>query len=152
MALIRLRAGEWLALAGGAALAPSLLLPWYGARARAATVSGFEAFAVIDLLLVLLSLLAIALAVLQATQINPALPVGASVVTTAFGLVSVLLVLFRIVDQPGPNAFIEVERGAWVGLAATLATAAGGWLSMAAEHVRGLPPGPDPELRPTPAA
>jgi hypothetical protein len=43
-----------------------------------------------------------------------------------------------------------VRPGAWLGLAATLAVTAGGWLSMAAEYVRGLPPGPEPELRPAP--
>ena len=152
MSLVRLRPGEWLAAAGGAALLVSLFLPWYGARARVATVTGFSAFAVIDVLLVLLALLAFALAVLQATRDSPAMPVAVSVVTVPFGLVGVLVVLFRIVDEPGPDAFIEVEPGAWVGLAGALAVLAGAWLSLATEHVRGLPPGPEPELRPTPAA
>jgi uncharacterized membrane protein len=150
--MIRLRAGEWLALAGGGALVVSLLLPWYAARARVATVTGFEAFSVIDVLLVLLALLTLALAVLQATQDSPTKPVGAAVVTVVSGIVGALLVLVRIVDQPGPNEFIDVRAGAWIGLAATVAIVAGAWWAMADEHVRGLPPGPEPELRPTPAA
>jgi uncharacterized membrane protein len=150
--VIRLRPGEWIALAGGAGLVVSLLLPWYGARAREATVSGFEAFSVTDVMLVLLALLALALAVLQATQDSPTKPIGASVVTVAYGIVCVLLVLLRILDQPGPNEFIEVRPGAWLGLAATVAIVAGAWRAMATERVRGLPPGPEPELRPTPAA
>jgi uncharacterized membrane protein len=150
--VIRLRPGEWIALAGGAGLLVSLFLPWYAARARAATVTGFEAFSVIDVLLVLLTLLAVALAVLQATQDSPAKPVGACVITVVYGVICTLLVLLRIVDQPGPNELIEVRAGAWIGLAATVTIVAGAWWAMATERVRGLPPGTEPELRPTPAA
>jgi hypothetical protein len=148
MGLERLRTGEWLAAGGGVALVVSLFLPWYGLGG--ADVSGFEAFTVIDLLLVLLALLAIALAVLQVTQDGPALPVGAAVLTAALGKIGTLLVLFRLIDEPG-SSVLEVGVGAWLGLVATLAIVAGGWLSLANEHVRGLPPGPEPELRPTPA-
>ena len=150
--MIRLRLGEWIALAGGAAMLVSLFLPWYGARARDATVTGFEAFSVTDVLLVLLALLTVALAVLQATQDSPAKPLGACVVTITYGIVCTLVVLVRIVNQPGPNEFIEVRAGAWIGLAATVTIVAGAWRALADEHVRGLPPGPEPELRPTPAA
>jgi uncharacterized membrane protein len=150
--VIRLRLGEWIALAGGAGLLVSLFLPWYAARARAATVTGFEAFSVTDVLLVLLTLLTVAVAVLQATQDSPTKPIGATVVTVAYGMLCTLVVLVRIVDQPGPNEFIDVRAGAWIGLAATATIVAGAWRAMADEHVRGLPPGPEPELRPTPAA
>jgi hypothetical protein len=146
----RLRAGEWLAGTGGAALIASLALPWYGARARSETLTGFESFSVIDILLTALALLAFALVVLQATRDTPAAPLGAAVLTASLGILGVLLVLYRLIDQPGPNEFIDVRWGAWLGLASTLALAAGGWLSLANERVRGLPPGPEPELRPTP--
>jgi hypothetical protein len=144
MSLRRLRAGEWLAAAGGVALPVALALPWYGDE------TGFESLSVIDLLLVLLALLGLALAVLQATRDAPALPVGAAVLTVAFGAIGVLLVLYRFVDEPGPDALADVRLGAWLGLAAALAVTVGGWLSMAAEYVRGLPPGSEPELRPAP--
>jgi hypothetical protein len=144
MRLRRLRRGEWLAAAGGVALVVALALPWYG------DATGFESLAVLDVLLVLLAALALALAVLQATQDAPALPVGAGVLTVTFGAIGVLLVLYRLVDQPGPNDLVDVRAGAWAGLAAALAVTAGGWLSMADEHVHGLPPGPEPELRPAP--
>ena len=148
MGLERLRAGEWLATGGGVALLVSLFLPWYGLGG--ADVSGFEAFGVIDVLLALLALGAIALAVLQATQDAPALPVGAAVLTVTLGIIGTLLVLFRMIDEPG-SSVLEVRVGAWLALVATLVIVAGGWLSLANEHVRGLPPGPEPELRPTPA-
>ncbi len=149
MGVERLRAGEWLAAVGGVVLVVSLFLPWYGLLG--ADVSGFEALSVIDLLLALLALLAIALAVLQATQDSPAMPVGAAVLTATLGMLGVLLVLFRIVFEPESSA-LEVEIGAWIALAATVAIAAGGWLSLMNEHVRGLPPDVEPELRPTPVA
>ena len=149
MGLGRLRAGEWLAAAGGVALLGALFLPWYEFRGLRAT--GFEALTVIDILLALLALLALSLAVLQATQDGPAMPVGAAVLTATLGKVGILLVLFRMIDEPGAD-YAELDIGAYLALVATLAITAGGWLSLMNEHVRGLPPDVEPELRPTPAA
>ena len=128
MVLKRLRAGEWLATAGGAALLVSLFLRWDDGLSI-----------VVGVLLAGLAGLALVLGVLQATQTSPAKPVGAGVLTIVFGFVGLLLVLLNL---PGSGAFL--------GLAATVAITAGGWLSVAAEYVRGLPPGPEPELRPSP--
>jgi amino acid transporter len=147
LGLIRLRAGEWLAGAGGVALIVSLLLlPWY---AGTETLTGFEALTVIDILLALLALLGIALAVFQATQDDPSRPVGTAVLGVVLGFLGVLLVLFRLIDAPADG--LEVRYGAWVALAGTLAITVGSWRSLAAEYVRGLPPDLEPELRPTPA-
>jgi hypothetical protein len=148
--LIRLRAGEWLAAGAAIAVPITLALPWYGARAREETVSGFESFTVIDVLLLLVAAVALTLAILQATQDSPTLPVAFGVLTVAAGIIAVLLTVYRLVNEPGPDEFIDVRLGAWLGLAATVAVTAGGWLSIQAEHVRGLPPGPEPELRPSP--
>lgn len=152
MNLVRLRAGEWLAAAAAVAIAVTLTMSWYGARAREDTVTGFESFAVIDVLLLVAAAVGLTLAVLQATRTSPALPVAFGVLTVTVGLLAVLLVLYRLVNEPGPDEFIEVRAGAWLGLAAVLALTAGGWLSIANERVRGLPPDREPELRPTPAA
>ena len=145
--LRRLRAGEWLALVGGAAMLVALALPWYEVDGE--TVTGFEAFTVVDVLLTLLALVALALPFLQATRDSPALPVAAGVVTGAFGILGVLLVLFRLIDDPFTGS--SLRAGAWAGLAAAVAIEASGWLSLDAEYVRGLPPDLEPELRPTPA-
>jgi hypothetical protein len=139
----RLRLGEWLAGAGGVLMVVSLLLPWY------AGASGYEALSVIDVLLTLLALLALSLPVLQAIRDSPALPVGAGVLTIVFGGVGVLLVVFRLIDDPFDGA--QVRAGAWLGLLAALAITAGAWRSIAGEYVEGLPPDLEPELRPTPA-
>jgi hypothetical protein len=146
----RLRAGEWLAAAGGVALIVSLLVTWYGAVLPTVPedgLTGFAALTVIDVLLVVAGLLGLALAVLQATQDSPAKPIAAGVLCVPTGLVAALLVAFRLID--GPDGF-EVREGAWLALAASLAITVGGWLSIGAEYVRGLPPGPEPELRPAP--
>jgi hypothetical protein len=155
--LRRLRAGEWLAAIAGVSLIVTLFLPWYdtGAGTRAGfdtmrnPVTGFEALSIIDILLVLLAALALALPLLQATQDAPNKPVGAAVLTVVLGTLGVLLVLFRLIDAPVDG--FEVEAGAWLALLATIALTAGGWLSLAAEYVRGLPPDLEPELRATPA-
>jgi hypothetical protein len=148
--LVRLRASEWLAGIAAVGVIVALALPWYGARAREATVTGFESFTVIDILLVLAAGVGIALVVLQATQDSPTLPVAFAVLTVTSGSLATLLVLYRLIDEPGPDEFLDVRAGAWLGLVATVLMTAGGWLSLKTEKVRGLPPGPEPELRPSP--
>jgi hypothetical protein len=154
--MTRLRLGEWLAAAGGVALLVALAaMPWYeptaGGFAPLEELNGFESFSILDLYLALVAALGVMLLGLQATQRSPALPVGMAVLTTVLGAVAVLLVAYRIVNQPGDNEFIEVAAGAWVGLAAAIVLTAGAWLSLRMERVRGVPPGPEPELRPPPA-
>jgi len=146
----KLRRGEWLAALAGVGLIVSLGLDWYGVRGREQTLSGFAAFDVIDVLLLLAAATGIALAVVQATRRAPALPVGLGVVTVIAGLLGLLLTLFRIANEPGPDEFVDVRLGAYLGLLATTALTAGGWLSIRDERVPGLPPGPEPELRPAP--
>jgi drug/metabolite transporter (DMT)-like permease len=144
----RLRAGEWLATVAGIGLVFALALPWY--EADDGDVSGYEALTVIDILLVLVAAVAFTLAILQATQTSPALPVAFGVLTVVTGAIGTLLTLFRLIDEPA-MADVDVGEGAWLSLVAVVALTAGGWLSIKNEHVRHLPPGPEPELRPTPA-
>jgi ABC-type transport system involved in multi-copper enzyme maturation permease subunit len=113
-------------------------------------MAAFESFSVLDLYAVVVAALAIVLAVLQAAQTSPTLPVGAGVLTVLLGAVAVLLIAYRIVNQPGPNEFIEIREGAWLGLIAAIAITVGGWESIRDESARGVPDGPEPELRPAP--
>ena len=53
-----------------------------------------------------------------------------------------LLILLRIVDQPGPNALSPSSAGAWLGLAAAVVVLVGGWRSMRVEPTPGRPPAP----------
>ena len=83
---------------------------------------------------------------------GPALPVAIGVITTTLALAATLLVLYRILNQPGPNDVIGVAAGAWIGLAACLGVFLGAWLSLSDERSRPADPVPPvPERRPTPA-
>jgi hypothetical protein len=78
-------------------------------------------------------------------------PVAASVVTSTLGIVATVLLLYRILNQPGPNAFVEVKLGAFLGFLCTLALASGAWRSMRDEEWAAAPvetdvhPPPPPE-------
>jgi drug/metabolite transporter (DMT)-like permease len=149
--LRRLRVGEWLAAAAGVLLIVSLLLPWYQPLLPIApydSLTGFQALSVIDILLALTAAVGVTLAVFQVTRTSPALPVAFGVLTVVIGLLATLLVLSRLIDVPRDE--LEPMYGAWIALLATIALTAGGWLSLANEHVRGLPPDREPELRPAP--
>jgi hypothetical protein len=123
----RLRPGEWVAAIAGVVLIASLFLG--------------DDVGVTGILLGLVALVAFALFLLQATRNSPALPVAFGVLTVTTGIIGTLLALYRLIDG---------REGAWLGLAAVVAVTAGGWLSIRDERVRGLPPQPEPELRPSP--
>jgi uncharacterized membrane protein len=148
----RLRDGEWIAGAGGVALLASMFLHWYGIDVRivAFEQTAWEAFGVLDVVLALLALVPLALVFTQATRRSPSIPVAFSVLTTLAGALAVLLILYRVVNQPGPNEIVDVQPGAWLGLLAALIVAAGGWRSMRVEPIPGAPMPPVEDL-PAPA-
>ncbi len=145
MRLGRLRWGEIFAGVAGLALAASLfLVDWYeqtvGVRLPGAgpdqavgqatdRLSGWEALTILRWLLLAAALASLALFVLQATQRSAALPAVASVTVTWLGLLSSVLVLYRIVNPPG-NDQVTVKAGAWLGLLTALMVLVGGWWSM----------------------
>jgi amino acid transporter len=140
----RLRDGEWVAGAGGVALLAALFLDWFSGA------SAWQALSVLDVVLTLLALVPLALVVLQATRESPSLPVAFSVLTTIAGALATLLILYRLLNQPGPNDRVEVELGAWIGLAAAVVTAVGGWRSTRVEAIPGARRPPIEDL-PAPA-
>jgi hypothetical protein len=152
MDLSRLRLGELIAGAGGVALLAVMFLDWYGAGPVG--VNAWQAFDIVDVILAVTALAAIALAALSTTQRSPALPVAAGVITSTLGIVGALLVLYRILNQPGPNEVVDVKVGALLGFLSVAAVAGGGWLSMRDEEtdyagapvsVRPAPPTTGPE-------
>ena len=160
MELTRLRPGDWIAAGGGVALLFVMFLEWYAAGGTTEVggrnieisvgFTAWEAFGITDILLALAALTAIGLAAITATRRSPALPVAASVITTAVGVLATMLVFYRILNQPGPNEFIEVKLPAFLGFLCVLAIAVGGWQSLRDEEW------PDPpmetDVRPAPAA
>lgn len=145
----RLRDGEWIAGAGGIALPAAMFLHWYGAGG-VAEATAWEAFGVLDILLALLALVPLGLVLTQATRSSPSIPVAFSVLATLAGALAALLILCRIVDQPGPNDVVDVQLGAWLGFLAALVIAGGGWRSMRVEPIPGAPDPPIEDL-PLPA-
>jgi len=148
----RVRVGEIVAGAAGVLLLISMFFDWYTVESRDDGLSAWAAFSFVDLLLALVALLGIALAVSQVVGRGPALPVALGVITTTLALAGVLLALYRILNQPGPNDAIGVSAGAWIGLAAAVAVFLGAWLSLSDERPRPADPAPpEPQRRPTPA-
>jgi hypothetical protein len=159
----RLRDGDLIAGAGAIALLAAMFLHWYGAAGldvppgstvygpgAGAEATAWQAFGALDVVLVLLTLPALALVVTQATRRSPAIPVAFSVLTWIAGTLAALLILYRIVNQPGPNDLVEVQAGAWLGLLAALVVAGGGWRSTRNEAMPGLSRPPIEDL-PAPA-
>jgi hypothetical protein len=141
----RLRGGDRIAAAGAVALLAALFLDWYSG------VSAWQAFSVLDVVLALLALAPLALSFAQATRDSPSLPVAFSVLAFLTGALAALLIAYRMVNQPGPNDVVDVQAGAWIGLAAAVVAAAGGWRSMHDEAMPGVPRPPIEDLpAPTP--
>ena len=170
MDMTRLRLGELIAGIAGLILLLSMFMNWYsiggdfgggpaGAFAQklldqgeiSTSLTAWQAFSWLDLFLFFTGVVAIATAVLQMTQRTVAVPVAASVVTTELGLVATVWVLYRIVDQPGPNDVIGVSFGAYLGLLASGAIALGGYLSMREEGSGFAGSGPDGGIPAQPA-
>lgn len=138
--LSRLRAGELLAGAGAVAeLVALFALTWFrsgGAAGDHAGRDGFAGLPVLRWLILLTAVLALALVCLQATRRAPALPVVMSVVVSAAGVVTTVVVAVRLLVGSG-----SPQAGALVGLACLLVIVAGAWASMRQEQ--GWTPGPD---------
>src|SRR3954468_2587040 len=139
----KLRTGELIAGVCGVLLLIVMFFSWYGVGGAAGsilsaanidtTVNAWKAFDFIDLLLFVTAIVAIGAAVLAASGRSVALPVAASVVVTVLGIIVTLLVLYRIINQPGPNDVVDVKFGAYLGFLICLGIAVGGFLSMADE-------------------
>jgi hypothetical protein len=138
----RLRLGE--RIAGGCAvlLFIDLFLNWYSANLTGAqqaiadrlgadtTVSAWQAFDWVDLLMLLTIIVVLAWVALAATQRTVALPITASTIAAALCAFTTLVVLYRIINQPGPNDLVNVEYGAYLGLLLLLGMTYGTYAAM----------------------
>jgi hypothetical protein len=178
MDLRRLRVGEWGAAISGGALLVSLFLPWYSpsapaefplgpanrhlaippGREEASSMSGWDSLSVLDIVLALIAVTAIALLAVTATQRVPAVTIAFDAVVALLGIYASLLVVLRALNPP--DGADGREWGLWLGLAGALGIAIAGTIAMRDE--RQSPPGkhtdstgrpapPPPELEPIPA-
>jgi len=145
MRLSRLRSGEALALAGAIALLVLLCLNWFDLRSGVADLranrSGIGGLGWFPVLLCLIAIaLAFATAFMTATQRSPALPIGLTVLTVAFSIIAlVVLVVRTVLLQPGlgveaGNDRVDLLWPAYFGLLAALALAVGAWRAMGDER------------------
>jgi hypothetical protein len=143
----RLRRGEIIVGAGSVVLLASMfVLTWYGLAAQprpAATsggastsLNGWDALTNVRWLMLLTIACGLALVCLQAARRAPAIPVTLSVIVAVLGLLTVLVLIYRVlINEPGSDAVIEQKAGAFVGLASAIAIVLGGYLSMREEGI-----------------
>jgi len=145
----RLRLPDWVTGVAGLALLLLLWAPWYDAAGD--DVSGWGAFAVIDLWLALTAALALAVVVLTAVRDTVTIPVTFDVLTFAAGVVAVVLVLIRLLAVPGGDD-VGRDWALYVGLAATIAVTWGAFWAMRDESGPALRPPPPVQQMPPPPA
>jgi hypothetical protein len=128
----RLRAGEVIAAIGGLALFGVMFLSWYEVTGGGGR-SAWEAFSVIDIILLLTILSTLLLAAVTMAHRDTAVPIAVSVLTFTLGLIALVLVVIRLIDVPTDG--LSTDIGIWLGLACVLAIAAGGLIAMRDEHL-----------------
>ena len=141
MRLGRLRAGEWLALAGVAGLLATLPLTWFEASFPPLSRSGWGSLGwFLDALLVLALGLAAWLVVVTAGRPpRPRRPSPLGVLTATVGTIVLAVLIVRVIDQPAlghdvPNELISIQAPTYLGLLAAAALAAGAWLAIRDER------------------
>jgi hypothetical protein len=145
----RLRLGERIAGVCAVLLFIDEFLNWYSVSASnvakqlgvqlpngvsgSITATAWKAFDWVDLLMLLTVLVVLAWVALTAMQRTVAMPVTASTIATALCAITTVVVLYRIINQPGPNDLVDVEYGAYLGLVLLLAMTYGGYAAMREE-------------------
>lgn len=125
----RLRSGELLTAAAAAGLTLVLFADWFGGR------SGWSTMTVGRVLLVLTIALALTLVVVTLRAQAVSMAVSAAVVAVGVGALALLYLLYRVgIDEPGPNARVSVDAGAYLGLLCLLGILAGAWRTMSDER------------------
>ncbi|MDX6674350.1 MAG: hypothetical protein QOH11_1768 [Solirubrobacteraceae bacterium] len=145
----KLRLGELIAGVSAILLFIVMFFHWYGIKTGLSSqgsaifksvtgqsvgstvgVSAWQIYSYTDLLLLLLIILAIGMVVLSATERSAAVPISMNAIVTAFGGLMTLIVLYRLINQPGPNDFVTVKFWGYVGLLLTAGIAVGAFLAM----------------------
>lgn len=128
MELRRLRGGELLAGAGAIALLAVMFLDWFG------DTNAWESLTLLRVPLVITSLLALALVALTVSR-TVAMACSAAGITVGVGALTLLVLLYRVVvNEPGPDASVDIGPGAYLGLLCVIGCIAGAWRTLADER------------------
>ena len=129
MYLRRLRSGELLAGASALGLLAVMFADWFAGD------SAWEALAFLRVPLVATALLALLIVVLTIAARPLALACSAAGITIAVAGLTLALLLYRVVvNEPGPDAAVDIGVGAYLGLALVFGCGAGGWRTLADER------------------
>ena len=177
MDVSRLRQGERIAAISGIALIfVMFVFKWFGLEASGSNAFGvaipgvetsfnaWQSFGLIDIVLFLAAVSAIALAYVSAARQRLDLPVPLATIVAGLGILGVLLIVFRLISPPDfgdlGGAVDETRKiGAFLGLIATAGVAYGGWQAMqeqgasfgeVGDRLSGGAGGPDGPGGPTP--
>lgn len=121
MDLRRLRIGEWAVATAGLLLLVSLFLPWYSITAfPSADANAWQAFGVIDALLLLLALGALAVVPVTAGTSSPSPAIAYQALLCLASIAGSVIVVIRLLNPPENG--LSREIGCYLGVLATLGT------------------------------
>ena len=147
----KIRTGELIAAIGGLILLVAMFaFDWYEISGFGGLVeqfgesvgveTGIKAWdgqgflgTIANLVILAAAVAAVTLAVLAATSRNVALPVAASAITAGLGIGAVVMIVMRMIFQPGPNEVVDLRFGIFLALIGAAIVAYGGWQSMQEE-------------------
>lgn len=136
----RLGRGELIAGVSGAALLIVMFaFSWFGVDLGEfgdlvgveASANAWESFDFIDIILFITAVTAVGLAVATMMSANVGLPVAGSALTAGLGIISLILIAYRIINPPGDG--LDREIGIFLGLLAAGGVAYGGYQGMQEE-------------------
>lgn len=128
MDLRRLRSGELLAGFSAVTLLAVMFMDWFGGA------TAWDALTFVRVALVITALLALSIVVLTVTR-TVAMACSAAGITVGVGSITLLLLLYRVViNEPGPNAVVDIGPGAYVGVLLVFGAVAGAWRTLADER------------------
>lgn len=127
----QLRSGELLAGLSSAALLVVMFLAWFGGR------SAWETMTIARVVLVGLVLCGLTIVVLTITSRTVAMACSAAAITVGVGVIALWFAFYRVVlNEPGSNAEVSIDAGAYLGLLLVLGVLAGGWRTLADERTK----------------
>ncbi|HEX5762523.1 MAG TPA: hypothetical protein VFY04_05315 [Solirubrobacterales bacterium] len=151
MELDRLSRGEQIAAVSAILLFVFMFFDWFGVEVSGvpgfsgdvagAGGSAWDALDVIPLFLMAAIVVAIGVAVVRLTDADLEPPISLNAIVAALGTLAALLILYRIIDQPGSGATdfggvevdVTLKLGIFLALAAAVGIAYGGYSAMREE-------------------